>query len=159
LVNISDLIAKNPNEIYNMEYFLNRPIVYNRDKGRCRICNKIIPINEVNIHHKNTELKMDKINKVDNLITLCKNCHYFEHKKSKPKNKAKQKLGEVKINQNGVLTKSPVKPRKEVLIEEIKTTSFLQLGKKYGVSDNAVRKWAKSYGIYDLRKIKLNKNK
>ncbi len=29
----------------------------------------------------------------------------------------------------------------------IKNESFLQLGKKYGVSDNAVRKWAEQYGI------------
>ena len=39
------------------------------------------------------------------------------------------------------------RPSKEVLEQEIKTTSMLQLGKQYGVSDNAVRKWAKSYGL------------
>lgn len=39
------------------------------------------------------------------------------------------------------------RPSKEILSTEIVTTSFLQLGKKYGVSDNAIRKWCKSYGI------------
>ena len=91
-------------------------------------------------------------------MTVCKDCHYVEHKKNKPTNKAERKIGKVKVNQNGIVSKSPIKPRKEVLLEEIKTTSFIQLGKKYGVSDNAVRKWAKDYGIYEQRMIKLKKN-
>jgi len=39
------------------------------------------------------------------------------------------------------------RPSKEQLIEELKNTSWLALGRKYGVSDNAVRKWAKSYDL------------
>lgn len=39
------------------------------------------------------------------------------------------------------------RPTKEQLEEEIKNSSWLALGKKYGVSDNAIRKWAKSYDI------------
>ena len=35
------------------------------------------------------------------------------------------------------------RPSKEQLLEEIKTTSYVQLGKKYGVSDNTIRKWIK----------------
>lgn len=158
LTNLSDLIAKNPNKIYNLEYFINRPMAYNRDKGRCRVCKKVIPLEEVNIHHIEGDLEIDKVNKLKNLVTLCKDCHYIKHKKSKPKTTAKQKIGKIKINKNGIISKSPIKPRKEVLLEEIKTTSFVQLGKKYGVSDNAVRKWAKNYGIYDQRMIKYKKN-
>jgi len=40
-----------------------------------------------------------------------------------------------------------IRPSKEKLQEMIKTTSFLQIGKKYKVSDNAIRKWAKSYNL------------
>ena len=29
-----------------------------------------------------------------------------------------------------------------------------KVGKLYGVSDNAVKKWAKSYGIWEFRMIK-----
>ncbi|MFA5436708.1 MAG: HNH endonuclease signature motif containing protein [Candidatus Neomarinimicrobiota bacterium] len=44
-------------------------------------------------------------------------------------------------------------PRKEELQELItKGVPFLQLGKRYGVSDNAVRKWAISYGIIPRNK-------
>jgi len=35
------------------------------------------------------------------------------------------------------------KPSKEILIEELKNTSFVTLGKKYSVSDNTIRKWIK----------------
>ena len=36
------------------------------------------------------------------------------------------------------------RPSKKQLEQELKTTSLRQLGIKYGVSDNAVRKWAKT---------------
>ncbi|PIS11793.1 MAG: hypothetical protein COT73_02000 [Bdellovibrio sp. CG10_big_fil_rev_8_21_14_0_10_47_8] len=39
------------------------------------------------------------------------------------------------------------RPSKEVLQKEIETTSILATGRKYGVSDNTVRKWARAYGI------------
>jgi hypothetical protein len=39
------------------------------------------------------------------------------------------------------------RPTKEALAEEIATYSWCALGRKYGVSDNAVRKWAESYGL------------
>lgn len=38
-------------------------------------------------------------------------------------------------------------PIKEVLKEKIRNKPFLQIGKEYNVSDNAVRKWCKSYGL------------
>lgn len=38
-------------------------------------------------------------------------------------------------------------PTREQLKDEIRTTPFTQLGKKYGVTDNAVRKWCKAYNL------------
>lgn len=35
------------------------------------------------------------------------------------------------------------RPTKENLLKELKTTTFVALGKKYNVSDNAIRKWIK----------------
>ena len=40
-----------------------------------------------------------------------------------------------------------LKPSKEQLIEDINTLPYTKIGKKYHVSDNAVRKWAKKYEI------------
>jgi hypothetical protein len=39
------------------------------------------------------------------------------------------------------------RPTYEELLELIKNKSFIQIGKMYGVSDNAVRKWCKSYNL------------
>lgn len=46
------------------------------------------------------------------------------------------------------------RPTREQLKEEIRSNSFLTLGKKYGVSDNAIRKWCKAYKLpYKKRNI------
>ena len=39
------------------------------------------------------------------------------------------------------------KPSREILKEKIKNTPFTQIGLEYGVTDNAVRKWCKSYNL------------
>jgi len=40
-----------------------------------------------------------------------------------------------------------LRPNKEELAILIKTNSYVNIGQKYGVSDNAIRKWAKCYGL------------
>jgi hypothetical protein len=42
-------------------------------------------------------------------------------------------------------TRKVDRPPYEQLLEEIEATSYLAVGRKYGVSDNAVRKWVKWY--------------
>jgi transposase-like protein len=37
------------------------------------------------------------------------------------------------------------RPPYEQLLEEIRSTSYVAVGRKYGVSDNAVRKWVRFY--------------
>ena len=39
------------------------------------------------------------------------------------------------------------RPSPEVLRQEIASMSWVAIASKYGVSDNAVRKWARSYGL------------
>ena len=39
------------------------------------------------------------------------------------------------------------RPTKEVLEEQLKTNTYTSLGKKYGVTDNAIRRWCREYGI------------
>ena len=43
-------------------------------------------------------------------------------------------------------------PSKEELEKDIHSLPFLQIGKKYGVSDNAVRKWCRKYNLPATRK-------
>jgi hypothetical protein len=40
------------------------------------------------------------------------------------------------------------KPPRETLEEDLRSKSLLAVGKKYGVSDNAVRKWMRRYGLH-----------
>lgn len=39
------------------------------------------------------------------------------------------------------------RPSKEQLSDDLQQMSWVAIGRKYGVSDNAIRKWAKTYGI------------
>ena len=39
------------------------------------------------------------------------------------------------------------RPSVKELYEELKQSNFTVIGKKYGVSDNAIRKWCKIYNI------------
>jgi hypothetical protein len=47
------------------------------------------------------------------------------------------------LSQRKVITR----PGKDELAELLKAESYTQIGRMYGVSDNAVRKWAKAYLI------------
>lgn len=57
-----------------------------------------------------------------NLTGLCIDCYNLSQRKTK-------------------------RPDKITLAKEICETSFCAVGRKYGVSDNAIRKWCKSYGL------------
>lgn len=44
----------------------------------------------------------------------------------------------------------------EQLQNELHTTSMVQVGKKYGVSDNTIRKWLKKYEKYSNKNTDIN---
>lgn len=107
------------------------------------------------------------VNAEDNLILLCPNCHW-EHdnylKKIKAKERRTCKCGETKytysdkcrkcentVRKTNLQTRKVERPPKEELQMLINTIPMTQIGKKYGVSDNAIRKWCRTY------KIKINK--
>lgn len=48
--------------------------------------------------------------------------------------------------------KSKKRPQREILKSDIRNNSFLRLSKKYGVSDNAIRKWCTYYKLPFKRK-------
>lgn len=64
---------------YNFEYILNREYAFNRDKGKCKCCGKNLNSESLRCHHKDPQLPMDKVNKVTNLVSLCKECHIAVH--------------------------------------------------------------------------------
>lgn len=62
-------------EKYNFDYYINRPHVYMRDKGICKICGLPVQPNELNVHHIKEEIPNTEINKMKNLITTHNECH------------------------------------------------------------------------------------
>jgi uncharacterized protein YjcR len=78
---------------------------------------------------------------------LCKKCNIIE---LYDKNKTgycdvcyRQYLYESKTN------RKVERPPYEQLKAEVRASSYVQVGKKYGVSDNAIRKWLKMYEKYE----------
>lgn len=56
-------------------------------------------------------------------------------------------------------TKPTCRPSLTALEQDILTLNFVAIGKKYNVSDTAVRKWCKHYGLpYSLRDVKNHRN-
>ena len=52
-----------------------------------------------------------------------------------------------------LLSRKIARPTIETLINDIQSMSMCAIGKKYGVTDNAIRKWCKDYKI-DYKSIK-----
>lgn len=69
---------------YNFEYLMNREYAYNRDKGKCKICENELLYGQRHCHHINNKLPMNEINKVKNLAWLCVRCHLVVHGKDIP---------------------------------------------------------------------------
>jgi len=83
-------------------------------------------------------------NRIENLRIVCPNCdatldtHCYKNVKRKIKEKNT-------LNIKKERKRKVERPSLEQLREELKIMSFCAVGRKYGVSDNAIRKWIKQY--------------
>lgn len=59
----------------------------------------------------------------------------------------KDKKSKVCINCSAKLRQTTDRPSREELKKLIRTMSFVDIGKQYSVTDNAIRKWCDSYGL------------
>lgn len=105
-------------------------------------------------------------NRIENLRILCPNCnstletHAGKNNKKKNDNKSKKIRREIEKKEKSNIKKEYTKKRLLIgrrivqrpplkqLLEEISELGYVTTGRKYGVSDNAVRKWVKSYKKY-----------
>ena len=116
-------------------------------------------------------------NRLENLQILCPNCHSltenFNGKKLKKEQKYCPDCGKP-INSKSTYCREcgpkhsnkyckvalEDRPSKEELLEMIKTKTFVDIGKQYGITDNSVRKWCKNYGLpstkYELKRYLLD---
>lgn len=123
------------------------------------------------LHHKNGDTSDCRL---DNLSLLCPNCHsltenYCSKNRRNP-GRDKQHSARLarmtmpdypclvcgKLGYNdqycsarcrGVTTRRVPRPSEDQLRHDIATLPWTAIGEKYGVSDNATRKWARLYGI------------
>ena len=106
------------------------------------------------LHHLNGK---NDDNRIENLIFLCPNCHSqtenYAGKSTKKKffcqkcNSQTKGYSELCLKCSSFNTRKVERPSKEILEKEILNNSMVSIGKKYGVSDNAIRKWCQSYNI------------
>lgn len=87
-------------------------------------------------------IESDDIEELSKDINLCMDCNIEVKKDSSRCNQCSAK--------KRFLDASKDRPSYTELINELKETNYTQVGKKYGVSDNTIRKWIKKYQKYKL---------
>lgn len=106
------------------------------------------------LHHKDCN---HNNNNLPNLMLVCPNCHTYLHRQlrnkkvSQPKLLAKPKPtkpnGRAKPRPT---TRKTIRPTLDILENDIKRLGYCGTGRKYKVSDNAIRKWVKMYQKYPI---------
>lgn len=133
----------------------NRILQENLLEYKCSLCNQ----SDIWLGKK-ISLILDHINgnrndnNLENLRFVCPNCnatldtHCLGLRVKKPKEKKIKDLYFVKREYKPKLSLRKVnRPSKEELEILMENNSFCSIGRQYGVSDNAVRKWAKIYKL------------
>ncbi len=167
---LSEILIENSN--YTNNSGLKKRLIKNGLKeNKCEICNLNIWMDKplsLQLHHSNGN---NRDNRIENLIILCPNCHSqtptFAGKKNttvKTKKITKEKplknmckCGKLIQNRSKVCRecyrlnqRKIIRPEYNELINNVKTFGYRSTGKKYGVSDNAIRKWIKQYEIINM---------
>ena len=76
---------------------------------------------------------------------VCPVCGGHRDAKGKMCENCRKKFREENIGQPGC--RNVKRPSRETLKKLIRTESFVGIGRMYGVSDNAIRKWCKAEGL------------
>jgi hypothetical protein len=111
---------------------------------KCEICNNLGEHNgsklSLHLDHING---INDDNRLENLRFLCPNCHSQTETyggKSNKKIKSKKNKNADRPNSRKV-----ERPTLETLLKDVEEFGYSATGRKYGVSDNAIRKWIKRY--------------
>jgi hypothetical protein len=158
------------NNIYLSSHKLKNKLIEDGIKNHiCESCNLSEWLGEkipIELHH----IDGDRFNNnLSNLMILCPNCHsktdnYSGKKTKSENNKKKVKEKEKKIKENKkkcscgnfmnskstncnicykLLQRKNIRPDIEELKHEVSELGYSSVGRKYGVSDNTIRKWLK----------------
>lgn len=115
----------------------------NLKERKCELCGQ-----DENWNNMKISLILDHVNginndnRIENLRIVCPNCNagLSTHGGKNITHKSTKRCNKKTISQRKVK-----RPPYEQLKKEIEETSYCAVGRKYGVSDNAIRKWIKFY--------------
>jgi len=149
------IFIKNKKNTNNMIKCCDCENLISRKSKRCRVCHYILMKSKSKIDSKeHTKGKcIDCNNCIDVKATRCLPCSkkLIENADNLIKHKCIDCNNEIWNTATRCVTCHTVKSRKvvrptyEQLLEDKKSLNMVQIGKKYGVSDNSVRKWLKYY--------------
>jgi hypothetical protein len=94
-------------------------------------------------------------NRLENLRIVCPNCNSTlpTHCGKKNSTKYKEEYDKLIINERKkefhISRRKVVRPDYNTLINEVENFGYVKTGKKYGVSDNSIRKWIRFYEKYN----------
>lgn len=127
--------------------------------NKCSICGQLpiwngIPL-VLHIDHING---IHNDNRIENLRMVCPNCHSqtstFSGKNLSTGSVSICSCGNIKTKQGASCLncrdnrrRKTIRPDADTLVSEVKEHGYYKLRSKYGVSDNAIRKWVKAYGF------------
>jgi len=119
---------------------------------RCYKCNQSEWMGEpipLELHHID---KNHINNNLSNLLLLCPNCHALTHKLDRDCHRNFNKINKPRKKYNRHIlkphTRKVERPPLEILEKEVLENGYCATGRKYGVSDNCIRKWIKLYKNY-----------
>lgn len=168
-VPLQEILVENSN--YKSSTLKKRLIKEGLKEDICEICGC------TNIWNNNPlTLQLDHINgnhhdnRIENLRIICPNCHSqtatFGNKRGKKHNYCidcgcEISLKSIRCNSCSAKHRNTFKispenrPSKEELLKLILSKSFTEIGKMFGVVDNTIRKWCKSYELpYTKKELK-----
>ena len=153
--NIEEILVEN-STYKNATRLKERLIREGLKENKCERCGLTSWLgNEISlqIHHVNG---IHNDNRLDNIEILCPNCHSQTDTycgKNANREKPTKYLPNKISNEAKNKTFEETHPSKQDLLNSFyELKSFLAVGKRYGVTDNAIRKWCDHYGIPRKRK-------
>jgi hypothetical protein len=152
---LSEILVVNSN--YDTTNLKNRLYKEGLKERKCEKCGQ-----DENWHGEHISMILDHINginddlRIENLRILCPNCnatlpthggknvkHIYKEKIKINKEKKDRNSEKISFAQRKVM-----RPEYNILIKEINDLGYSATGRKYSVSDNAIRKWIKFYEKY-----------
>lgn len=141
-VPLSDILVIN--STYNRTHLKNRLYEANLKQRKCEMCGQ-----GENWKGKKIALILDHINgisddnRIENLRIVCPNCNATLDTHC-GKNMKRKKPNVIKSGNQVRLKRRKVnRPNIDVILKDIRELGYVGTGRKYGVSDNAIRKWIK----------------